>query len=333
MQNSCSCQNRSSRQADRGRRRAGATRAGLVALIPLALAGVRCGGSFLGLEDYQRDFLLTSLLLSAAQDQGDEPAPQPVPGPPGEQGPQGEKGDPGPAGTQGEQGIPGVQGPRGPVGATGPAGPDMFDVFIEDFFTTNDHLPAELDVNFVAIDEPTLGRPNSQTGDSGLIAFRLMLDHRYEPGSELTMRLFFYRTGEGVPGECLVFTIDGRRLRHARSVETYGEQCWVRIDDPVPGATRKTVAEALLGDEGDGGLYMVVDIPINSVNGLNCPNDLEVSDMLAFEIATAAKEDLSPWENGCRYELIGVEVFQSDAAQTECATLFASNKSVTCAAD
>lgn len=316
--------------------------------------------------------LLTFAWIQNLQNQLDQnpptepPAGEPLPGPEGAEGPQGE---PGPAGPQGEQGLPGPEGPMGqtgvegpqgepgPAGATGPAGSSgsagstgpagpqgpagppgepgglFFDVFIDDFFTYADHIPGSLDVNLVAIREPALGAPNNQIGDAGAIAWRLEIPEIYETGEELTMRLLFFRTGEITPGDCLIFTLDALRLRNGADAQPYGDRLWIRVDGPEKTPAQKTAAETLLGVDDGVGVYWVVEIPINTAAGLGFPNDLAVTDLIAFEFATAVKPDLSAWDDGGRYELLGIEVFESIGDALFGATIFDGAESLTCGGD
>jgi hypothetical protein len=202
------------------------------------------------------------------------------------------------------------------------------DVFIDDFFTYADHVPGSLEVNIVAIREPALGRPNAESGDAGAIAYRLEIPEIYED-QELTMRLLFYRTGEINPEDCLVFTIDTLRLRDGSGIVPYGDRLWVRVDDPAPVAAQKAAAASLLGEAADG-TYLVLELPMNSPAGLGYPDDLEVTDLIAFELATASKPDLSAWDDGGRYELLGVEFYESVNGTLKGVTLFESAEAVTC---
>jgi hypothetical protein len=273
------------------------------------------------------------------------PGTQGLPGPPGPQGPTGQagaegpQGDPGPAGPAGPAGSSGAAGSTGPAGPQGSAGPQgepgglFFDIFIDDFFTYADHIPGSLDVNIVAIREPALGAPNNQIGDAGAIAFRLAIPEIYETGEELTMRLLFYRTGEITPGDCLIFTLDALRLRNGADVQPYGDRLWIRVDGPEKAPAQKTAAETLLGVDGGDGVFLVVELPLNTPAGLGFPNDLAVADLLAFEFATAVKPDLSAWDDGGRYELLGVEVFESIGDAVFGAAIFDSAETLTCGDD
>jgi hypothetical protein len=321
-----------------------------VIAMTLLVQGSGCGNPFLGLEDYQRDILFNGILFfllggdlsGNGGNNGEDPAGQPIPGPEGPEGPQGETGAQGAQGEQGEQGEEGPAGPAGPQGEAGPQGPQgvpgvpgapgdgstFVDVFIDDFFTYADHVPGSLDVNIVAIQEPALGRPNAESGDAGAIAYRLEIPEIYED-QELTMRLLFYRTGEISVEDCLVFTIDTLRLRDGSGIEPYGDRLWIRVDDPAPVAAQKAAASSLLGEAADG-TYLVLELPMNSTAGLGYPDDLEVTDLVAFELATASKPDLSAWDDGGRYELLGVEIFESVGGDLKGVTLFDSAEAVTC---
>ncbi len=322
------------------------------------LQGIGCGNPFLGLEDYQRDLLFNGLLffilqndnLNGNDNTGEPPAGEPIPGP---EGPQGEQGPAGPAGAQGEQGDTGARGPTGPKGDTGPAGPQgpagpagpsgangaqgpqgpageggtFLDVFVDDFFTYPDHNPAGLPVNFVKIEEPTLGVPDPETGDAGAVAFRFEVPEIYQ-GQELTMRLMFFRTGPVEPERCLIFSVDSLRLRDGQGIGPYGDKLWVRVDRPAPEVAQDSGAEALLGDTG---LYLVLELPMNSPAGLDYPDDLAVTDMIALELATEfRRDDLSAWDDGGRYELLGVEFYESVGATLKGVTLFQSLDELTC---
>ena len=317
------------------------------------LSGAGCGNPFLGLEDYQRDILFNGILFFLLQDSltgggtDEPPAGQPIPGPEGpqgEEGPagpagpqgeQGEQGEPGSAGEQGEPGEPGPAGPAGPTGPTGPRGPageggTFLDVFIDDFFTYADHIPGSLDVNIVAIEEPALGAPNPESGDAGAIAYRFEVPEIYG-GEELTMRLLFFRTGPREQGQCLIFTIDSLRLRDGDGIGPYGDRLWIRVDPPTPLASesQKAAAESLLG--GEEGQYLVLELPLNSPSGLGYPDDLVVTDLIAFELATETRpEDLSAWDDGGRYELLGVEFFESVGATLKGVTIFESEEALAC---
>jgi len=328
-------------------------RTGAIALSMAFLAqGIGCGNPFLGLQDYQRDLLFSSLVYILLQGNnqsgngtGDPPAGQPIPGP---EGPQGEQG---PAGPQGEQGETGETGPAGPQGETGPAGETgatgprgpagpggdggtFVDVFIDDFFTYADHIPGSLEVNIVSIQEPALGTPNPESGDAGAIAYRFEVPEIYD-GEELTMRFMFYRTGPIEPEQCLIFSLDSLQLKNGQGISAYGDRVWVRVDLPTPQPNQKTAGQAILGGVDDG-QYLVLELPLNSPSpaGLGYPDDLAATDMLAFEIATETKPgDLSAWDDGGRYELLGVEFYESVGGTFQGVTIFNSEDELTCGDD
>lgn len=310
------------------------------------LQGAGCGNPFLGLEDYQRDLLFNGILffllggdLNGSGNGTDDGAGQPLPGPEGPEGPQGEQGPAGPQGEQGEQGVAGPQGEQGEQGEQGPQGPQgpsgvsgngspFVDIFVDDFFTYADHIPGSLDVNIVSIQEPALGRPNDESGDAGAIAYRLEIPEIYDD-QELTMRLLFFRTGDIDPDRCLVFTIDTLRLSDGSGIEAYGDRLWIRVDGATPVANQKSAVLSLLGEAQDG-TYLVLELPMNSPAGLGYPDDLQVTDMIAFELATATRPDLSAWDDGGRYELLGVEFFETENAVLKGVTIFESADAVEC---
>jgi len=350
----------------RMKRRASTRMVALLVGGGVAFHAAGCGNDALWMEDWQRDLFLNGLMYVLLQGQIDElqgqsptdpepgapvpgpEGPQGEPGPAGPQGPAGETGAQGPAGAAGAAGAAGTQGPAGPAGpqgpggatgAQGPAGPpgeggQFFDVFIDDFFTYADHVPGSLDVNIVAIQEPALGAPNDQIGDAGAIAFRLEVPQVYD-GEELTMRVLFYRSGQVNPADCLIFTVDALRLENGSDVQPYGERLWVRVDAPDKPTAQKTAAETLLGGvSGNGnGIYLVLDLPMHSATGLDLPDDLAVSDMVAFEFATAVKPDLSSWDDGGRYELLGIEIFEATDDAVHGATIFRSEAELNCGGD
>lgn len=307
-----------------------------LALAGLSLSGLRCGGNgFLGLEDYQRDIfsgLLFAVLTNAGLFGGDgEPEPgEPIPGPEGPPGAEGPQGPEGPAGPAGPTGPAGPEGPEGSEGPQGEPGPDLFDVFIDDFFSFADAIPGELDTGIVQIEEPALGPPNPQTGDSGAIAYRIALTQLYTEGEALTMRMFFHRSGFPEPGQCHIFSVDSLRLRNGEQVQPYGERRWVRIENPGTAAIEASLAGEVIGGDG---VALVLDIPVNSSQGLGYSNDLQVTDLLAFEIVTAERDELSVWSDGSRYTLLGVEFFETEDPELLGATIFDSVEALTCGGD
>jgi hypothetical protein len=283
------------------------------------------------------------------------------PGPQGQAGADGQDGAPGPAGADGQDGAPGPPGADGQDGANGtngrdgtngtdgqdglpgppgPAGGTYFDIFIDDFFTASDvdsypvygelpvlqlppphkycsltgvpctvdadcPSPAERCVTVVTIEEPAIG-VHTVSGTAAPVAFRVAIPQNYDAGYDITMRLFLHRTGEWNEG-CQVMTVDAARLRPGSDVETYGTRLWIKTAE-------------YSGTPADG-WYLVVDLPINTAAGLNYPNDLQISEFVAFEFATYGTIEQVlfppyevPWyaHDGGLYHLLGVEFFESD---------------------
>ena len=316
----------------------------------LLIAGLIIGGGcfgdvgFLGLQNYQRDLLVGGLAAAALLSSDGDTGGEPEPGAPGARGADGEDGAAGAAGVDGVDGVdgadgePGAQGelgpagPQGPAGQQGPAGPAgaagssgsdgaagadgvaFFDIFIDDFFTISGNPDGQLPVGLVKITEPALGVPaiDVETGEEvpAAIAYRVAMPETYNSGNDVTMRLFFYRPGADVEG-CLVMTLDALRLRDGEDVADYGERIWIQLEGSAKDAARASSIVALLGEEDPSGVGFVIDVPINSASGLiNDPNDLEVGDLLAFELATGQADDETICHDGGRYQILGVEFFE-----------------------
>ncbi len=338
-----------------------------MAAVVMVSLPMGCGGGFLGLQDYQRDLLFNGLAVAVLLNGPDNATPadgaagNPLPGAEGPQGPQGAVGPAGADGADGADGAAGAtgatgpagpdgaQGPQGPVGADGPQGadgaagaagsnggngadgqpgrpgPEFFDVFIDDFFASSTTTDASLPVVAVSIDTPALG-----PGATGEIAYRVAIPNSYPGGNDVTMRMFFYRSGPASP-DCFAFSVDGRRLRHGDAVGCYGgdptQNCvdgtrWVRVD-----GSSNTGGPA--GDLAEG-VFLVVDLPLNSAAGLNLPDDLASGDLLAFEIKPAAVGGL--YDESGQYQVLAVEFFESNdqTASTEGATVFFSADTLEC---
>lgn len=207
----------------------------------------------------------------------------------------------------------GANGANGGPGATGPAGadgPNFFDVWIDDFFALDfisEGINPFLPVFVVRIDEPVLSFPEESP-----IAYRVAIPPSYTAGNDVTMRLFFYRTGFS-DGNCFVMSLDSRRLRNGTGTEVYGDNCtgdapvdcgrrWIRIHE----------VSGIAGEVESNGVLIVVDLPLNTVTGLNLERDLSGADrlapgdFLAFEINKSNKSDDSR-----NYQILGVEFFES----------------------
>ncbi len=218
-------------------------------------------------------------------------------------------------GATGEPGQDGSDGDDGSDGADGADGPEFFDIFIDDFFTVVGGPYGGLPVQFVFIAEPLLGVRDPFSGTTGVAGFRVAIPDWYEAGNDVTMRLFFHRTGE-YEESCFVFTVDGRRLRDGSDVEVYGETRWVRPDAME------------VGDGGTAGIlgtFIVVDLPINTPAGLDYPDDLTGGDFLAFELDTHQMD-------GYAYHLLGAEFIELGAgsAALSSAAVFAIEDDVAC---
>lgn len=224
-------------------------------------------------------------------------------GPPGEIGPQGAQG---PEGSTGSPGLNGASGQAGPPGAPGAPGPQFFDVLVDDFFGNAAAGPGQLPVVLVPITEPYLG---SGEGETAAVAFRVAIPQAYGAGNDVTLRLFFHRTGPS-DGACFAFSLDARRLRPGSSGPgCYGgseiDGCsagrrWITITSPATdGGSAATLADLL-----NTGRAVVVDLPINTAIGLSLPDDLAASDLLAFELR-AVRSD------GGRYQILSAEFFET----------------------
>ncbi len=336
------------------RKRIGTASVTIIALAAAVCLKSGCGSPFLGLEDYQRDLLFGGLATALLLNQGatvagatDAAAGQPIPGPEGpegergipgnsgEAGPAGPEGPQGPAGPQGEAGAPGeagqagsdgdagdagAAGSAGPPGPEGPAGPSMFQVFVDDFFMES-NTPIE---NFpvgglVTIDEPALGEMQYRSSTSA-IAYRVTIPPTYKAGNDVMMRLFFDRTGP-FDGNCFIFTIDGRRLQNGQSVEVgYGPRRWIRVET---GLSQMPSSQSEAVGFSDRGVF--VDLPLNTVTGLNYAADLASGQLVAFEIANFQTD-------GGLYELLGVEFVEFDAGTSAVsnATVFSTVEEACC---
>lgn len=297
------------------------------------------GGDFLGLEDYQRDLLGLGfgLLQNGPDSGGDDAVGDPVrgaEGPAGSPGRDGTQGETGPAGTDGADGQDGEAGPQGPSGSSGSPGadgPEFFDQFIDDFFTYADHNPSDLHVGIVSITEPALGDPEDTEGDSGAIAFRFAIPEIYDGGNDVTMRLFFYGPDLRKADGCLIFSMTNLRLQNGKAIEPYGAaDVSVRLEPSDALNAKSSAAELLLGDNGfvGGDVLIVTDIPINTVDGLG-GEALASGDLLAFELLA------THWPVQSRYELLGVEFFESAAGSAAVvgATLLFTEEELCCVSD
>jgi hypothetical protein len=182
------------------------------------------------------------------------------------------------------QGADGSNGSSGPQGPQGPAGPELFDIFIEEFFTFSPEAESAGDVE--EADDPILGQDP--------LAFRVAVPQIYDGQNPVTLRLFLWRESPIETG-CTVLQLDVFRLMPNAGINQYGETRWVRLDD------------AGLPDPG----YLVVDLPLHSpytgdtTGGLGFSMDgLAAPQLLAFEIAAS--------ELNGDYFVLGAELFESE---------------------
>ncbi len=302
---------------------------GVVCTLALAISlctfKTGCGGGLFGLQDYQRDLLFGGAAWALLLNQpapADGGAGAPVPGPAGEQGipgedgvsgavgPAGPQGPQGPTGPEGPAGAAGTTGPTGSNGATGPAGPrggdgqTLFDIFIDEFFTTAQNNPGNLQVDLVNIQEPTLGgNANGQNLDDSVVAYRMAIPQGYKGINDVTMRLFLNSTGPIYAG-CTIISARAVRLREGEGITTYGQPILLALDnDNVLPASK--LIEEVLGPISS--RLVVVDIPINSPAGFDDVPALSAKDLMAFELQTE-------YVDGSFFHILGVEFFESESA-------------------
>ena len=136
-------------------------------------------------------------------------------------------------GTVDAQDCPGASGPAGDSGssgAAGPAGRSLFEIFIDDFFAAAGTGNGDLVVNVVSISEPVLGVDLDRTAGQlvDAVAYRVAVPQMYDAGNDVTMRLFFERSGPFL-GDCFIFTLDARRLRAGPGTSFAGEVVDARV--------------------------------------------------------------------------------------------------------
>jgi hypothetical protein len=141
----------------------------------------------------------------------------------------------------------------------------------------------------VMIKEPFLVMqgPNAKA----TIAFRFPIGVTYDPGNDLTMRIFLVRatTTQTAQGEdpCFVIRVESSILRAGEGITQYGPPRWVQPSPPA----------------GDG--LTVIDLPINSSAGLDYPA-VQSRDFLAFALTAVPPSDSTEV-----FQLLGVEIFES----------------------
>ena len=245
-------------------------------------------------------------------------------------------------GADGATGSGGATGPAGADGAAGADGPQFFSTFIDDFFALIPTLIGDLSVDVVGIREPVLGRFHVPTNTTGDIAYRVAIPDAYDAGNDVTMRLFFLRSG--TPNQdCFVFSVARALLRDGQAPVEYppSDVRQVSIDSAGSQATSSKSAATqaavdLLGRGDTSDKFLVIDLPLNVAlpNGLGfwdgipaIDDGLRSRDLLAFELHS----DLF---GGAEYHLLGVEFFESQdppaAVDPSVALIFAAGETVTC---
>jgi hypothetical protein len=194
----------------------------------------------------------------------------------------------GPAGPSGDDGSDGQDGDPGPPG---PPGPDLFDWFIEDFFT---YGPISEDVSgqgeVINIQEPIM---DYVLGETPLpVGFRTSIPEVYHEGNPFTLRVFLWPGCELETAFCESFVLDIFRTIPGSGISRYGQRLWLKLD--------VSVIQTQPG-------MLVVDLPLNTPEpyGLGFDNDLYAAQMLAFE--------LRPYVMDACYTILGAEVFESSS--------------------
>lgn len=199
----------------------------------------------------------------------------------------------GPAGPSGDDGSDGQDGQDGQAGPPGPPGPELFDWFIEDFFS---YGPISEDVSgqgeVINIQEPIMDY--TLHGPSFPVGFRTSIPEVYHEGNPFTLRVFLW---PGCPEDletafCEPFVLDIFRTIPGSGISRYGQRLWLKLD--------VSVIQTQPG-------MLVVDLPLNTPEpyGLGFDNDLYAAQMLAFE--------LQPYAMDLCYTILGAEVFESSS--------------------
>lgn len=259
------------------------------ALGALGLADDALNQADSALNQANSAFDQAQLALDRAQQAIDQPSgvgPQGATGATGATGAagaQGAAGANGADGAQGATGAAGADGQNGLNGADGAPGPAFFSGFVDAFF----RRPVA-----VQGDGPVPGDdPNSFGAPLG---WRMILSNRYTAGNPVTMRLFIdanYALDAGRPTDCEQFRLAFVRLTRNQAPAQYGSERFLLIDVP----------------ENDGAVFLVVDVPLNTPEGLNLPNNLAPGQMLGVGMEWSDPECATLGRN---YRIFGVEFFE-----------------------
>jgi hypothetical protein len=138
--------------------------------------------------------------------------------------------------------------------------------------------------------------------------WKVPVTYCYQPGDQITMRVFLYgrfRPEQLPDPQCQVFRLVVLRVRYAGMVEQYGPQeQFLTLQVPMPLTLEETAEDGVHWIK----IFMPIDLPLNSPDGLNLTNDLEPGQMLAFGMQWA-----SPGcpDDGVNYTIGGAEFFCS----------------------
>jgi hypothetical protein len=182
----------------------------------------------------------------------------------------------------------------------------LFSVFIDEFYNVSG-------VSALAL--PTLIDP---------VAWKVGLPTHYDPENAVTMRIYMALKTDQEQPECPTFGLVPLRLRNGTTLEFYGpEQVYITLEYP-----------ALSGgfEPDDEMLGLFIDLPLNTAEGLNLPDDLEAGDLLAFGMEWAGVDCAAL---GDVFMLLGVEFFESapDETSLQGATVSATLPDCVCGGD
>jgi hypothetical protein len=207
----------------------------------------------------------------------------------GATGATGDSGAQGTAGTQGAQGTPGAQGLTGPQG---PAGPEFFSLFVDEFYV----FDAPLDAYIATTDSnPAFfgGNDGDGKGRVDAIGWKVAIPNGYDAANPVTMRLFInYDRDQPRQTECEIFRLAAVRFQDGQPVAQYGTDAWLALDV----------------ESNNPAQFLVVDVPLNTVDGFNGPNDLQPGHFLGFGMRW---DDFECVDYGGDYRILGVEFFES----------------------
>jgi hypothetical protein len=265
-----------------------------IILVSLFIGG--CGSNdFLGLEDWQRDFITFGVgylgfdLLGDQIDGLDERITElennneeviaivePI-----------VSVTPGEDGKDGRDDTDGVNGVDGSI--------FLFNTFVDDFFTvakgSYGSIPLEADeLPVVEISEPAFGYCDNTEVD--LVAYRVPIPSTYLGDNDVVMRFFLWRTGE-LNDTCMVFRLDAFRSSHGLNISQYGAPRFITVDTPA--------------EIDPDGTLLVIDLPVNNPDELDFPANLAQGDLLAVELS-----NLAGFSDGGCFAVIGVEFYETE---------------------